>query len=35
MSAAKDFKIMIITLLLSGLLTWPASAVQKGKDMAT
>lgn len=31
MSAAKGFKIMIITLLLSGLLTWPAPTVQKGK----
>ncbi len=31
MSSAKGFRIMIMTLLLSGLLTWPAPAVQKGK----
>jgi hypothetical protein len=31
MSAIKGFRIMIVTFLLSGLLTLPASAVQQGK----
>lgn len=32
MSWATTFRIMILTFLFAGLLTWPASGVQKGKD---